>query len=206
MHAVILCHGEPPSPATLRRELAGADLVICTDGAAWWLEDHGVVADFVVGDMDSLSGAKVAAEAVHAGPHEAQENTDSEKAVLFALERGAREITLLGALGGRLDHSLGNIALCAGYVGRAHLRVVDEQMTLEVVSGRRELAVTPGARVSLVALSEGVSVFTEGLRWPLAEPLAPGTRGLSNIAVSDRVVLEVTGGLVAVLMFHEASE
>lgn len=204
MRAVILCHGEPPSMATLRRELAGADLVICTDGAAPWLAERGFRVDFVVGDMDSLDGAPVCAQAVHAGPHEVQENTDSEKALLFALNQGADEITLLGAVGGRLDHTLGNITLCAGYEGRARVRIVDELGTLEVVRGRRELEVKRGARLSLVALSEGARVVTEGLRWKLAGPLEPGTRGLSNMAVSDRVVLEVTGGPVAVFTFREA--
>jgi thiamine pyrophosphokinase len=204
MRAVIVCHGEPPSMATLRRELDGADLVVCTDGAAAWLEEQGLATDFVVGDMDSLGDSGVSAQMVHAGPHEAQENTDSEKALLFALSRGADEVTLLGALGGRLDHTLGNVALCAAYEGQAHLRLVDELGTLEVVRGRRELDVKPGARVSLMALSEGVCVVTQGLRWRLAGPLPQGTRGLSNIAVSDRVVLEVTGGPVAVFTFYEA--
>jgi len=204
MRAVIVCHGEPPSMATLRRELDGADLVVCTDGAAAWLEERGFAPDFVVGDMDSLGRVDVSAQTVHAGPHDAQENTDSEKALLFALSRGADEITLLGALGGRVDHALGNVTLCAAYEGQAHLRLVDELGTLEVVRGRRELHVKPGARVSLVALSEGVCVVTQGLRWPLAGPLPQGTRGLSNIAVSDLVVLDVTHGQVTVFTFHEA--
>jgi thiamine pyrophosphokinase len=202
MRAVVLCHGEPPSLATLRRELAAADLVVCTDGAARWLEEQGFSADFVVGDMDSLGEEAVAAQPIPAGPHDVQENTDSEKAVRFALDRGADEITLLGAVGGRLDHTLGNVLLCAAYEGRAQLRLVDELGTLEVVRGRRELQVEPGVRVSLVALSEGVRVVTEGLRWELAGTLEPGTRGLSNVAMRDRVVFEVTGGPLAVFTLH----
>ncbi|UKI38395.1 MAG: hypothetical protein L6V93_10935 [Clostridiales bacterium] len=37
--------------------------------------------------------------------------TDTHIAVDFAVEKGFRNITLIGALGGRIDHSLANVML-----------------------------------------------------------------------------------------------
>ena len=203
VNALIICHGDPPSEKLLRREVAGADLVVCTDGVASWLEGLGIVIDLVVGDMDSLGEASVSAPLLDAGPHEAQHNSDSEKAILACLERGATCITLLGALGGRLDHSLGNIALLAAYMDRARLRMMDDANLLEVVRGRRRFAVSTGARVSLISLTDDVELVTHGLQWELSEALELGTRGLSNRATGEQVEIDVTRGAVAVVILGD---
>ena len=44
-----------------------------------------------------------------------QDFADLEKAVLLARERGATHIAMLGATGGRMDHTLGNFALLQRY-------------------------------------------------------------------------------------------
>lgn len=204
MNALIICHGDPPSEALLARELARADLVLCTDGVALWLEGLGIVADFVIGDLDSLRGAEVTAPLVDAGPHELQNSSDSAKAVAFALERGAEHITLLGATGGRLDHTLANISLVAAYREDAEVHLLDDACDLQVLSGRRRLKVPSGCALSIVPLTPDVRIRTEGLQWELNEPLELGTRGLSNRALAGEITIDVTAGLVALIIFHSA--
>jgi thiamine pyrophosphokinase len=194
-----VCGGDSPGPELLRRELQRADVVLCTDGVAAWLEAQGVVADAVVGDMDSLGDAPVQAPLLDAGPHEAQENSDSEKALRLALERGAAEVVLLGATGGRLDHTLGNVALCAAYWRQARVRLLGGGEVLEVTGATWEGDVRRGARVSIIALTPDVVVRTQGLRWELDEPLEYGTRGMSNVAAAGVVRIEVRAGLVAII-------
>lgn len=198
MKALILCNGEPPSVALLVRHLCGSDLLICTDGASRWARKRGVRPHVVIGDMDS--GALTAeCEVIDCGPHDQQENTDAEKALLLALERGATEIVLLGATGQRLDHTLGNVSLAARYHDRAEVVVADECGELRVVSGSYAVKTRTGARVSLLALTVEVTLDTEGLKWPLHGPLELGTRGLSNEAVGEEVVVTVHTGMVAVV-------
>lgn len=202
--AVILCHGTPPSEELLGRHLAEADLVICTDGAAAWAQGHGCPVQVVLGDMDSLTRPLPGAEMVNSGPHEVQENSDAEKALLYALQRGAREVVLLGATGGRLDHTLANVALVVAYADRAEVTLADDTCQLWVVRGRRELAAPPGTMVSLLALEPGTLVRTEGLAWPLDEPLALGTRGLSNqVQIAPAVVEAVSGALLVMVLEAE---
>ncbi len=65
----------------------------------------------------------------------AKDESDTELAVLAALERGADEIVILGALGGaRIDHALANVGLLA------HPRL----------AGRRAVLLDAGARVSFL--------------------------------------------------------
>lgn len=198
MKVLILCNGQPPEDELLVRHLRGSDLVICTDGASRWARERGVQAHVVIGDMDS--GALTAdCEVIDCGPHDQQEDTDAEKALRLALERGATEIVLLGATGQRLDHTLGNVWLIARYHDRAEVVAADEYGELRVVSRRHALELRPGGRLSLLALTADVTLDTEGLKWPLHGPLEPGTRGLSNEAVGDEVVVDVHTGMVAVV-------
>ena len=198
MRALILCHGEPPSRDLLQRHLPQADLVICTDGAAQWAQEAGVHLDVVVGDMDSC-GQLPTCEVVDCGPHREQENSDAEKALLLALTRGAERIVLLGATGRRLDHTLANVWIVARYHDCAEIILADDWSELKVVSGKKTVATSPGQALSLVALTPNVTLDTEGLRWPLHGALEMGTRGLSNEAEANTVVLDVTAGMVAVI-------
>jgi len=220
MKALILCNGEPPSDEVLACHLRGSALIICTDGASRWARERGVKAHVVIGDMDSNPlrvgrSSKIAeteranvdvrptqddnCEIIDCGPHDQQEDTDAEKALRLALERGATEIVLLGATGQRLDHTLGNVWLIARYHGQAEIVVADEYGELRVVSGRQVIQTKARARVSLLALTADVTLDTEGLKWPLHGPLEPGTRGLSNEAIGDEVVVDVHTGMVAVV-------
>lgn len=203
MRVLIVCDGEPPRPALLARELDGADLIIATDGAVRWLTAAGVAPQVVIGDFDSLAETVGDWETVRAGSHDEQENSDAEKAVLLALERGATEVILVGASGRRLDHTLANAMLTARYADRADVALVDDYGECRVVSGERTVATAPGAVVSLVPLSADVHVRTSGLAWPLDEALPPGTRGLSNRATGDCFTVTVRSGLLAVVLVTE---
>ena len=198
MKALILCNGDPPSAGLLARHLPAADLTICTDGAAHWAQEAGVQPQIVIGDMDSTDDFPTG-EIVDCGPHETQHTSDSEKAVRLALERGAARIVLLGATGGRLDHTLGNVWLVARYHEQAEIVLADDYGELQVISGTTRLAAPPGGLLSLLALTPDVTLDTEGLKWPLHEHLEVGTRGLSNEATAAEVVVRVHSGLVAVI-------
>lgn len=202
MRALIICHGDPPSEALLRRQTEAADLILCTDGVAPWARDAGVPVSFVIGDMDSLRDREVGFPLVDAGPHDQQNSSDSEKAILFALERRAERIVLVGATGGRLDHTLANVGLAAKYADRAEVVLADDLGELRVLRGRHELALPAGATVSLLPLTEDAVVRTWGLQWELAGPLEPGTRGVSNRALGGHAVIEVSAGTVALVVLN----
>ena len=233
MTAVILCNGEPPSDELLLRHLQEVELVICTDGAIGWVGERGCRPQVVIGDMDSCGDGETETdlevrptridkletcptrgetdlevrptrEVIHCGAHDQQENTDAEKALLLALERGARRVVRLGETGQRLDHTLGNIALAAKYRDRAEVVLADDLGELKVISGRNVIETGPWTLFSLEPLTAEVMVDTEGLKWPLHEPLEIGTRGLSNEALAEEVVIDLHSGIVALITMATA--
>src|SRR6266550_4763471 len=122
MRAVVVAHGDVlPSD---RAAIGPQDLVIAADGGAFALERWKILPHLVVGDMDSLGDAgveRLARQGIGVAKFPAaKDESDLELAVAHAISVGAKEIVLLGALGGpRLDHETANLLLLAepGYDG-----------------------------------------------------------------------------------------
>ncbi len=78
--------------------------IICADKGYDTAKEHGLKADMILGDFDSLgyvpklSGVKIYPSA--------KDDTDTMLAVKHALEEGMNDIRIYGALGGRLDHTI----------------------------------------------------------------------------------------------------
>src|SRR5688572_13072696 len=116
MKAVVVASGE--LVATDVAWLDAADTVIAADGGAGALDRIGRRPDLLVGDIDSVDPALVEWLASGGMPIERhpadKEASDTELAVTAALDAGASEIVILGAVGGdRLDHELANLLLLA---------------------------------------------------------------------------------------------
>jgi thiamine pyrophosphokinase len=197
------------SDAWLAGLAKGADVVIAADGGAHRVLKAGRRPDLVVGDMDALPTA-TQRDLLRAGAeleiHPAKKDqTDGELALDAAVERGADEIVVVGALGGpRLDHMLGNLMLLAAENFAAiDVALVTEHATFRSLLGPGilELEGAPGDWVTLEPLSEVVrGVATDGLRYPLRhEDLVRGsTRGVSNELTERRGSVEAGDGLLLV--------
>jgi len=208
MRAVVVADGDPaPSDARIAEE---AELLIAADGGAGWLEEIGRRPDILVGDLDSVDPAvvrRLAAAGTEVIRHPAEKDaSDSELALGVALERGADEVVMLGALGGgRLDHELANLLLLADpELPRRDLRIVRAGTTVRVLAGRAslELGCGPGSVVTLLPVGGNAQgVATRGLRYPLdGETLRVGrSRGLSNEVVEAPASVWLGAGTLLVI-------
>ncbi|MDR3209011.1 MAG: thiamine diphosphokinase [Oscillospiraceae bacterium] len=164
---------------TLPRE---GDYIVAADGGYAALTARGFAPDLVVGDFDSLGAAPEHPNVV-ALPTE-KDDTDLFAAVKLALSRGCGEFIINGALGGRLDHTLGGIHALA-YAVNAGARGVlaGEGMNVTLVRGgqARFTAAATGI-LSVFAYGGAARVSIAGMRY-LAEELQlkPDVpRGVSN--------------------------
>ena len=88
---------------------APGDYIIAADRGYDSLMAYGVVPDLVVGDFDSLGYAPSHPNVTRL-PAE-KDDTDMVFALRQGLELGYRRFVLLGGVGGRLEHTLGNLQL-----------------------------------------------------------------------------------------------
>ena len=92
-------------------DLAGirdADFIIACDRGYAYAKEAGIRPDLLVGDFDSYRGALDKSVPVLDLPVE-KDDTDTMAAVRWAVSEGFSELRLYCALGGRLDHLMGNI-------------------------------------------------------------------------------------------------
>jgi thiamine pyrophosphokinase len=208
MRAVVVADGDPASSDA--GIAAGADLVIAADGGAGWLERIGHRPDCLIGDLDSVDPAvvdRLAAAGTEVVRHPVDKDaSDTELAIEEALQRGADEVVVLGALGGsRLDHELANLLLLADPdLASAPVRIVQGPTSVHVLRGPGGLPLQggPGATVTLLPIGgDATGVTTTGLRYPLrGETLRMGrSRGLSNEVERSGARVDVSAGALLVV-------
>ncbi|MBN1883472.1 MAG: thiamine diphosphokinase [Deltaproteobacteria bacterium] len=214
MRALIFSGGVYDDPRYYRRYLDDASLVIAADSGAGAVLALGRLPDVLIGDMDSIRTDELRdmrrereVEVITQPPQ--KDYTDTELAVRLARERGAGEIFICGALGGRLDHELANVSfLVLGVEWGVDIRIVDEaQELVMLVPGRRNpIPGTLGDTVSLISLSEAVTgVTTSELKYPLVGETLPflSPRGVSNvISGPEPSVTYESGRLLLVRVFR----
>ena len=215
MHAVIAANGTLQDSPRLRDLWRTADLRIAADGGAVNARTHLALAPHVlIGDLDSLdepTRAWCAAAHTETIQHPREKNeTDLELALDLACQRGATQITLLGALGGRFDQMLANVFLLANPASQ-HIatRIAADDIDAWIAWERAVVQGHRGDTVSLIPLSEQVDgVVTQGLKYPLrSETLFQSkARGVSNELVGDRAEISFARGLLLVVhLFAVAS-
>lgn len=204
MKGCVFASGDLRDPERAREVAGRSDLIIAADGGAQHLAAIGLQPHVIVGDMDSIDcdlWEKDETVRRVIWPRE-KDKTDTELAVEVAFEQGCEKVTLLAAAGGRLDHTLGNVALIARYPRR--VVILDGPSTLLAIDRLNPCRLTgpPGTIVSLIPYgTRVVGVRTAGLKYPLeGQDLVPGTRGLSNELSEATARVDIEDGILLVYL------
>lgn len=177
--------------------------LLAADGGANRLARLGLKPAAVVGDLDSLEPATrrfVGEERLLLRPD--QDRTDLEKVLHHAFdELGLGRLTVLGAVGGRVDHTQANLGLLARYGAGEALLVRTAAELLLGVRGEVELEAVVGETWSFWTYDPAVRVTLAGVRWPVEWAVldVDGRPSISNRAVADRVRVVAEGGAVVVM-------
>ena len=114
-----------------------------------------------------------------------KDKSDLELALDYAVERGFKCVVIYGALGGRLDHSVANLQMCARFAELGmQVKFVDVDCAVSVLvgPGRLDLPATWG-NVSVFSAVDAAHGVTEvGMEYPLDNATLTNrtTLGLSN--------------------------
>ena len=208
MRVVIFAGGTYQPGKASQKAIMGADMLVAADSGAATALRLGHVPAYIVGDFDSLDtqlveqlrarGSRIISAAVE------KDETDTELAVQLAIEQGATEITLLGALGGeRFDHTIANVLLLAGY-DNVPIKIIDGPSTCWLLRGPGSTTIEGqiGDLLSLLPLTgDATGIRTQGLYYPLhGETLRFGKpRGVSNVLTGEQAEVSLESGLLLVI-------
>lgn len=166
----------------VRTYLREDDFYICCDSGLRHRAGLGIVPDLIVGDFDSHDDPHLNIETITL-PCE-KDDTDTVFAVKEALARGFQDFLLLGVIGGRLDHTLGNVSILMMLDSQGKRAVaLDDFSEIQVVSAEPVQISGQYAYFSLLnitGVAKGITI--KGAKYPLkdAEITCEYQYGISN--------------------------
>ena len=184
--------------------------VIGVDKGMEYLYHHKIMPQYIVGDFDSVdqeiiryyrTETKVAIREYNP----IKDATDTEIAIRLAMTLGSKEIYILGATGGRIDHLWANVqTLSIACKSNVKAFILDKRNKITVIDKPCVLKKSEayGKYLSIFSLEGEVFEFNlRGTKWPLAhhtlKPLDSLT--VSNQFQSEEVEIDFPGGLLVVM-------
>lgn len=214
---VIICDGSFPRSEYPRYIIRTADFIICCDGALSKFLKHSPkifgyerLPDLVIGDMDTLSRAMQKKYADIIIREDEQEHNDQTKAVRWALNNidNIDSIHILGATGGRADHTVGNLSLLMEYTRMFDLEdILIESITDEgiafPINDTAEFDCGAGREISIFSPDSTLRIKSSGLAYKTDEVVFDNWwKATLNKATEDKVRLEFNHRSMALVMMN----
>ncbi len=201
---IIWANGKAPVKSVLLHlKSRGYETLICADGGANSAVKLGIKPDFIIGDLDSISKETLSAfkNNVKIIRFKRQNDTDVEKCLKYAIKKKYTEAVLVGVTGDRLDHTFCNLGIIIKFFDKIKLSIIAENSFLTAYTGKVEIDVQKNETVSLYGLNSKTKIISGGLKYPLNNIALPfgEKESTSNIAVSDKLKLNIKGGKIFVV-------
>ena len=151
----------------IKKILTGDDFFVFCDGGLKYMDSLGVKPDLIVGDFDSGKDPHMDVETITL-PCE-KDDTDTFYAVKEAIKRGFEEYLLIGVVGNRFDHTMGNISILLYLDSKGKKgSIIDDYSEMEIVSDKSVYVEEDYSYFSLLNMTgcaRGIKI--EGAKYPL---------------------------------------
>lgn len=190
---VIIANGRFPTHSIPLTCIEKATFIVCSDGAANEFIERGGIPDAIVGDCDSISNKNRDRYYDIIYPNKDQETNDLTKSIQFCVERGKKDIVIVGGTGKREDHTLGNISLLADYISTVNVIMVTNWGIFTPIISTTEFKSHIGEKVSIFSIDK-VKLTTKNLKYPLnGRVLNNWWEGSLNTSLSDSFEVQTSG-------------
>ena len=190
------------------------DYVIAADAGLEVLRPLRISPNAVVGDLDTVD-KKVLEEYQNQPDIEFEihkpekDETDTELALLTAARQGCEAVDILGALGGRMDHAIGNIQLMYQFFCQGmEVNIYDARNRLYLLGGHKVFhrEKVYGKYISFLPMTQTVEGLTlRGFKYPLQRrTIGLGTTlCISNELKREEGILELERGVLLCVEAHD---
>ena len=214
---VIICDGNFPKTEYPRYLIRCADFIVCCDGALtkFIRNSKGIfgterLPDLVIGDMDTLSVQMQKKYASIIIKENEQDHNDQTKAIRWVLNniRDIEAIHILGATGGRADHTIGNLSLLMEYTRMFDLKdiileSVSDEGTAFPITDTFEFECGQGREISIFSPDNTLKIKSTGLEYPTEDVVFDNWwKATLNKAAEDKVKLEFSHKSIALILMN----
>ena len=191
----------------IKTKISESDYVAFCDSGLKHMDSLRVKPNLIVGDFDSHDNPNLEVETIVL-PCE-KDDTDTVFAVKEALKRGFDEFLLIGVIGARLDHTLGNVSILM-YLDSLSKKgvIIDDYSEMEIVSKEPAFIEDSFAYFSLINVSgKAKGIVVENAKYSLdnAEITCEYQYGISNEVIKGEIakVSVSDGQLLLVRVFEK---
>jgi len=186
--------------------------LIGADRGAQFLIENGFTPNIAIGDFDSVTKEQydiiqLKSKEILSFDAIDKDYTDTELSFLHAIERGSTEIILLGGLGTRFDHSIGNIQLLSLALHKGiKACLIDAHNQIRLIHDSLNVQRDQYHYISLLPYSEVVTGITlEGFKYPLhnATIKKGESIGVSNELIDDDATIHILSGQLLVIQSND---
>ena len=151
----------------IKTHLRSDDFFAVCDCGLRHIDKLGITPDLIIGDFDSFEKPNTEIETI-ALPRE-KDDTDTFFAAKEGVKRGFKDFLLIGVIGGRLDHSIGNLSILL-YLDSLGLtaKAVDDYSEMEIVSEKNAFVESKYPYFSLLnitGVAKGITI--KNAKFPL---------------------------------------
>ena len=185
-----------------------AENYIGVDKGALTLARNGKRMLLAIGDFDSVEESDLAYIKEYSDTllqlNPIKDDTDSEAAVMYAIEKGYQKIHLYGGLGGRLDHAMINLRLVSRFPETVYLHD-QNNFIYSLAEGVHSIDKREYTYISFFT-EDKATISLEGLKYPLDKQQLTNkdTYTTSNEILEDRGIVTVHAGKVTVIQSKDA--
>lgn len=197
MRWILVCGGEFAAEKFCIEE---GDALVGVDSGYAKIKDLAEV-DCVVGDFDSLGYVPEGVKVLRHDP--VKDYTDTQLALEYAVQNGAKECVVYGGLGGRVDHTLANLQTGYAFALKGvRVRFIGKDCTAFYITDKAELYGEEGRFFSLFAMDKAEKVSIKGAKYEISGIDIDNTYplGVSNAFTGEKCSVSVKSGVLLAII------
>lgn len=201
---VLLCASPYVDKEYVKSQIFSGDFIICADGGYDLAKSINLQPNIVIGDFDSAVSKDIIGDVIKLPVK--KDDTDTMVCLKYALEKGYKDILILGGTGARLDHTIANLTALK-YVCRNGGRAVLDDEAAQIIYTESVLEINNknGATVSIFPFGcEKATVTLTGFEYEVKNftMTSDFPIGVSNISKENATVNIHSGGVIIIINKH----
>lgn len=187
------------------------ETIIAADKGLEALNKINVMPNYIIGDFDSVNKTTLNQyenkniEITYLKPE--KDFTDTHMAIKLAIEKRAKHITIIGATGTRMDHTLANIhALNEALQNNVPTEIINENNRIMLINKKAKLIKNTNYKyVSIIPLTTKITGVTlKGFKYNIENATINlgESIGVSNEQIEQEALIEIKEG-IAILIYSK---
>ena len=182
------------------------DIIIAVDKGLESLDTISKVPDYIVGDFDSIDTEILkkykTTKTKKLNPE--KDYTDTHSALNLAIELNSTHITIIGAIGTRIDHTIANIHILKEAIDKnIKAKIINERNEIQLINKKIKIIKDDTYKyISIIPLTTEVKGITiKGMKYPLENyTLSIGNSlGVSNEQIEREAEIDIKQGILIIM-------